>query len=235
MIPYGAAYFPYNQPYPMVPGMVTPSYFNPYPRVSSPSQAETTPAPATSQVDTAKDDAIARLEKLILDERAEREAKEAARQAAIEKEAAEKAAREERAAAEKKIIDEAAARATAIAKAEAEKKAAEEAAKAKKVAEEAAAAVAEAAAAAREAANAAAAEAVAAAAAAAKPPPEKKKPIKFKDAVGRKFSFPFHLCCTWEVGHFNILVNQVFTVDLSCANNRAWKNLSARPFSTLRL
>ena len=28
---------------------------------------------------------------------------------------------------------------------------------------------------------------------------EKKKPIKFKDAVGRKFSFPFHLCNTWHV------------------------------------
>jgi hypothetical protein len=27
----------------------------------------------------------------------------------------------------------------------------------------------------------------------------KKKPIKFKDAVGRKFSFPFHLCATWAV------------------------------------
>lgn len=26
-----------------------------------------------------------------------------------------------------------------------------------------------------------------------------KKPIKFKDAVGRKFSFPFHLCATWAV------------------------------------
>jgi hypothetical protein len=31
------------------------------------------------------------------------------------------------------------------------------------------------------------------------PPEEKKKPIKFKDAIGRKFSFPFHLCCTWVV------------------------------------
>jgi hypothetical protein len=29
-------------------------------------------------------------------------------------------------------------------------------------------------------------------------PGEKKKPLKFKDAVGRKFSFPFHLCATWE-------------------------------------
>ncbi|KAH6678037.1 hypothetical protein B0J14DRAFT_474347 [Halenospora varia] len=31
----------------------------------------------------------------------------------------------------------------------------------------------------------------------AKPADEPKKPIKFKDAVGRKFSFPFHLCATW--------------------------------------
>lgn len=36
-------------------------------------------------------------------------------------------------------------------------------------------------------------------AAQAPPPPEKKAPIKFKDAVGRKFSFPFHLCQTWAV------------------------------------
>lgn len=27
----------------------------------------------------------------------------------------------------------------------------------------------------------------------------KQKPIRFKDAVGRKFSFPFHLCNTWAV------------------------------------
>ncbi|KAF2766011.1 hypothetical protein EJ03DRAFT_278987, partial [Teratosphaeria nubilosa] len=25
-----------------------------------------------------------------------------------------------------------------------------------------------------------------------------KAPIKFKDAVGRKFSFPWHLCKTWK-------------------------------------
>ena len=32
------------------------------------------------------------------------------------------------------------------------------------------------------------------------PPSEKKKePIKFKDAVGRNFRFPFHLCNTWMV------------------------------------
>ena len=29
--------------------------------------------------------------------------------------------------------------------------------------------------------------------------PEKKKAIKFRDAVGRKYSFPFHLCNTWAV------------------------------------
>lgn len=28
---------------------------------------------------------------------------------------------------------------------------------------------------------------------------EKKRPVKFKDAIGRKFSFPFHLCATWAV------------------------------------
>jgi hypothetical protein len=26
-----------------------------------------------------------------------------------------------------------------------------------------------------------------------------KAPVKFKDALGRKFSFPFHLCQTWTV------------------------------------
>ncbi|KAJ6024681.1 hypothetical protein N7540_005478 [Penicillium herquei] len=31
------------------------------------------------------------------------------------------------------------------------------------------------------------------------PPPEKKKPIMFKDCVGRKFNFPFALCDTWPV------------------------------------
>jgi hypothetical protein len=30
---------------------------------------------------------------------------------------------------------------------------------------------------------------------------ERKKPIKFKDAVGRKFSFPFEMCCTWQVSN----------------------------------
>lgn len=193
LIPYGAGGYLYNQAYPVVPGgMVPPQYFGQFPHLSSPPQKSTTPPP--SQSDTAKDEAIARLEKLILDERTEREAREAAREAALEKAAAEKAAAEERAAAEKKIADEAAAKA----KAEAEQKAAEEIAKAKKEAEEAAKKAVE------EATAAAAAEVAAAAAAAAaanNPPPEKQKPIKFKDAVGRKFSFPFHLCKTWQVSY----------------------------------
>ncbi|RAL15692.1 uncharacterized protein BO97DRAFT_411790 [Aspergillus homomorphus CBS 101889] len=200
MIPYGPrGYYPFGDPYRVVPGTIPP-YYHPYPRAPSPSHAEPPESPVPTAVDAAKDEAIARLEKLILEERTEREAREArdaARQAAIEQEAAEQAAREERAAHEKKIAENAAFQA----RAEAEQKAAEEAAKAKKEAEDAAAAAVEAAtAAATEAANAAAAEALAAAtAAAANPaPPEKKKPIKFKDAVGRKFSFPFDLCCTWK-------------------------------------
>ncbi|KAH8698251.1 hypothetical protein BGW36DRAFT_142374 [Talaromyces proteolyticus] len=208
LVPYGGGgYFPYNQNYPG--GPVSHHLFGQLPqKPESPS--------ATSQSDIAKDEAIARLEKLILDERAEREARDAAREAAMAKAAADKLAAEERAIAEKKIADEAAAKATAAANAEAEKKAAEEAVKALKLAEEmaaaaaadakktaeeaAAVAAAEAKKVADEAAAAAAAEAKKAAeeAAANKPPPEKKKPIKFKDAVGRKFNFPFHLCSTWQ-------------------------------------
>jgi ADP-ribose pyrophosphatase YjhB (NUDIX family) len=41
--------------------------------------------------------------------------------------------------------------------------------------------------------------AAAALATAFSPPPAPKSPIKFKDAVGRKFTFPFELCCTWGV------------------------------------
>ncbi|PKY01327.1 hypothetical protein P168DRAFT_299590 [Aspergillus campestris IBT 28561] len=213
MVPYGPGnYYPFREPYAMVPGMLPP-YFNNYPRVPSPSQVESNGSPAPQPTDPAKDEALVRLEKLIMDERIEREARdsrEAARQAAIEQEAAEQAAREERAAHEKRITEAAAAQA----RAEAEQKAAEEAAKAKKEAEEAAAAAAaaaaeEAAAAATDKANAAAAEAVAAAtAAAASKSAEKKKPIKFKDAVGRKFSFPYDLCCTWK-GMEN-LIRQAF-------------------------
>ncbi|EEP82133.1 predicted protein [Uncinocarpus reesii 1704] len=222
-------YFHYNQPYAFPRELMPPHFLHAYhpmpsPPLQPPEKEKTPPPPpppeAPPQPDP-KDEAIARLEKLILDERLEREAREAAREAALEKAARDKAAAEERAAAEMKIAEEAAAKATAIAKAEAqleadrlkaeakaeterlkieaELMAAEEAAKARQAAEEAAAiAVAEAAAAATEAANLKAAEAVAAATAAAKKSGEKKKPVKFKDAIGRKFSFPFHLCKTWQ-------------------------------------
>jgi len=36
-----------------------------------------------------------------------------------------------------------------------------------------------------------------------------KKPIRFKDAVGRKFSFPYDTCRTWAVSRSNILSNHI--------------------------
>ncbi|KAJ0416676.1 hypothetical protein BJY00DRAFT_291223 [Aspergillus carlsbadensis] len=219
LVPYvPPPYYPFRDSYGMVPGGMMSPYFPPYARPPSPpSQVESVrapaspdpapapaPAPAPPPADPAKDEAIARLEKLILEERTEREAREAreaAREAALKAEAAAAAAKKERAAHEKKIVEEAAAKA----KEEAEKKAADEAATAKKEAEEAAAKAAEAAAKAAETAATEATEKATAdveekiaAAVAANKPPEKKKPIKFKDALGRKFSFPFELCCTWK-------------------------------------
>ncbi|KAJ5766399.1 uncharacterized protein N7511_004015 [Penicillium nucicola] len=163
----------------------------------APAPAPPPPPPAPTPAEIAKDEAIARLEQLIINDRKDREDKEKAIQDAKDRAAAEKAAQEAQTAHDMKIATEAA----ALARADAEAKAAEDAAKAKEEAEKAAAAAASDAAAA---ATTAATEAAAAAAAeAAKPPPpppgpEKKKPIKFKDAVGRKFSFPFELCATWQ-------------------------------------
>ncbi|KAK9848513.1 hypothetical protein MYU51_016519 [Penicillium brevicompactum] len=252
LMPYGQApayhhpgYFPGA-----MQGMVPP-YWPHYPQIATPPQPEPkspptpapapapTPAPAPepapapppapppppgpSPADIAKDEQIARLEKLILDDRNDREAKELAKKQAIERAAAELAAQEAQDAHDRKITQEAA----ALARADAEKKAAEDAAVAKEEAEKTAAtrateaaaaataAVHEAAAKAQKEADEAAAkaqkEAEEAAAKAQKeaeeaeakanappPPPEKKKPIKFKDAVGRKFSFPFELCATWQ-------------------------------------
>ncbi|RAK96411.1 uncharacterized protein BO80DRAFT_391970 [Aspergillus ibericus CBS 121593] len=103
-------------------------------------------------VDTEKDQAIARLERLILEERTEREtreAREAQRHAALEAEVGAAAA--------------AAAAAAAGPRAESDH-----------------------------------VEATEAAAEASPTHTSKKKPIRFKDAIGRKFSFPFALCCTWQ-------------------------------------
>lgn len=43
-------------------------------------------------------------------------------------------------------------------------------------------------------------------AAAAKP---KDKPIKFKDAIGRRFNFPFDVCNTWSVGYSKIGIKHI--------------------------
>ena len=152
----------------------------PAPAPAAPAQSSTPPpAPDTSN-DT--DEKFARIEKLFLDQKAEQEAKEAAAQQALKDAAAKAEADKQRA--EEIAAASAAAAAAAKEEVEAEYKAAAEKAKADK-----------------EAADKAAAEAAAAAAAAAPPPPpkEKDKPLKFQDAIGRKFSFPFHLCNTWSV------------------------------------
>ncbi|KAJ5730145.1 uncharacterized protein N7483_004653 [Penicillium malachiteum] len=257
MMPYNPnGYYNYADPYAMYPGM--PPY---EPKAASPAPAPApTPAPAPPPAeeapkepppaDTAKDEAIARLEKLIMDERLERETKEANRLAAIAAEAAEKAERDRQSAHDRAIAEAAASEAAAIARKDAEARAAEEAAKAKEeaiaAANAAAAAATENAEKAAEVATAKALEAVHAAAAKAKEdeaakakeeadkakaeadkaaaeeaarkaeeeaknrPPviEKKKPIKFKDAVGRKFSFPFELCETWP--RMQELIKQAF-------------------------
>lgn len=58
----------------------------------------------------------------------------------------------------------------------------------------------------------------------------KKRPaLKFKDALGRNFLFPWHLCCTWKVGHPSLLVKRheslpVGLKDVSSWDFRVWKN-----------
>ncbi|KAK4936959.1 hypothetical protein LTR10_022269 [Elasticomyces elasticus] len=130
--------------------------------------------------------------------------KEAA-EAALKAAAAEAAAMAEKAATEKKIADEAA----AAAKSQAEKEAAEAAAAAKEAAEtaqkEAEGKLKEAEEAAAKA-KAEAEEAEKKAAAAA--PAEKKAPVRFKDAIGRSFKFPWERCCRWR--DMESLINQAF-------------------------
>ena len=131
--------------------------------------------------------------------------REEAAAAALKKAAEEAEAKTAKAAADKKIADEAA----AAAKTEAEKKAAkladkakEESEKKQKEAEEKLKEAEEAAAKAKKEAE----EAKKAAEAAA--PKEKKAPIRFHDAVGRKFNFPFEICCRWR--GMEMLINQAF-------------------------
>ncbi|MCJ1449421.1 MAG: hypothetical protein MMC23_009941 [Stictis urceolatum] len=181
------SYFPFHGPGFHVSHPVAPSpvhYPHMYP--SPPAHQTPPPPPQPQQQEPSKPDGYEELKQMLLDQKAEQEARELAARKAEEDRAA-------LAEAEKKKADEiaaAAAEAAAKATTEAEKKAADKAAEeAAKAAEEAAKAKAD-------------ADAAIAAAAVPPPPPpppeEKKKPIKFKDAVGRKFSFPFHLCATWE-------------------------------------
>ena len=194
--------FPSQQGYPAPHHMAPSPVYHHYSTVFSPPPPPAQPAsPATHSEPAKEDNQIAELKQMILDDKADREAREAAARKAEQERIA--AAEADKAKAEE--IAAAAAAAAAAATTEAEKKAAaaaaEEAEKKKTEADEAAAKakqeLEEAAAKAKEEREAA----VAAAAAAATPPApvEKKKPIKFKDAVGRKFSFPFHLCATWSV------------------------------------
>lgn len=58
-----------------------------------------------------------------------------------------------------------------------------------------------------------------------------KAPIKFKDAVGRKFSFPFHLCATWQVSVPQRRAgSSICFTDMSMVcDYREWKSLSSKP------
>ena len=207
--PPNAGYFPFNAQAYQIPVTMPQHMYPAYPPVytspppTMPTPSIQTPPPLSAPIESSKEkeklaerlaaerasaekaaeEKFSRLEKIIMDERADREAREAAAKKLAEEQAAQAAADK----AKSEEIAAAAGAAAAAATAEAEKKAAEELAKAKTAAEEE---------------KKAAEEAVLATFPAPPPPPdERKKPIKFKDAVGRKFSFPFHLCNTWMVSH----------------------------------
>lgn len=132
MMPYGPApgYFSYPpQGFPMHQVLPTSPVYNPYAGINPPPLGNTPPP----QADTSKDDEkFARLEKILMDQKAEQEARDIAAKKAAEEKAAKDVA-------DKKAADEAAARAAAAAKEAADRKAAQDAAKAKADAEVAAA------------------------------------------------------------------------------------------------
>lgn len=156
----------------------------------------------------------------------EQQIRKEAAEAALKAAAADAAARAEKAATEKRIADEAA----AAAKTAAEKEAADAAAAAKEAAkkaqEEADAKLKEAEEAAAKA-KAEAEEAEKKAAAAA--PPEKKAPVRFKDAIGRNYNFPWERCCRWRVSSGSICWISPLTV------GRTWKVSSIRLSPTFRI
>jgi hypothetical protein len=181
--------FPQSSPPPAAPAAA--------PEPAPPKSASPTQSAVSNTV--SQEDIVKKLEAMLLEEKKDREAKEAAREAAIKAAADDLAAKAERAASDAKIAEEAAAKAREEVKKEAEAKAADDAAKAQAEAEAKAERAASDAKIAEEAAAKAKKEMEEAAAAAVPPPPEKKAPIRFKDAVGRKFNFPFHLCAKWPV------------------------------------
>lgn len=208
-------FYPYSQqgfpqqgfPMPMTP---PPAVYQAYPAMYAPPPPAPAPTPAPASapadpppaatsppapLDTSRDDEkFARLERLFLDEKADRDAREAAAEKALKDAEAKAKADKEKA----EEIAAASSAAAAAAKAEAEKEY-------KDAAEKAAAD--------------AAAEAAAKAAAAPPPPPkEKDKPIKFKDAIGRRFNFPFHMCNTWTVSgpSLNVRMSLGFYLTILC-------------------
>ena len=195
MLPYAApptGYFPtpYQQPY------VHPQYMGQWPMQSPPVPNASPPAtahPSTAAAPSVdQEELVKRVEAMLLKEKEERTAKEEAREAELKAEAKAAADKAERAASDAKIAEEAASKAASKAKEEAEKKAKEDADKAK---EDADAKLKEA----EENLAKAKKEAEEAAKKASAPPvDERKAPIRFHDAVGRKFNFPWHLCTKWN-------------------------------------
>lgn len=189
----------YHNPYgpqPYHPPSVHWSYYQVPPTMAPTSSSASTKDSGGDAKKTTDADKIEKLEKLILKQKEEQVEKEKA--------AAEKAAAEAAAAA---LVE-----ATKKAREEAEKEAADKAKAAKEGHE-------------KELAEAkAAAEAAKAEAEALKPKEEKHAPIRFKDAVGRKFNFPFHMCKTWKVSHVEFPATPPHRQDRLLTLTRAWKN-----------
>lgn len=201
-------------PMPGAWGYVPPHHASPPPPPAAP-----TPAPAPAPAEEKKPEPVKEVVKEVVVQDDAMLKKIEALQALIKQQDDERIAREQAivaAAAAKKAKEEAEAlqsqeiaAASAAAKAAAEK-AAEEAAKAAKEESDKKLAEAEAAKAELEKKQKELEEAVAKAA----PIPDMlKAPIKFKDAVGRKFSFPWHLCKTWK-GMENLIKQAFLHVDV---------------------
>jgi hypothetical protein len=143
----GAGYFPPQYPTPYPPSQPWDSYQRFHQSPPPPPPAAPAPAPEPAPPKSAsptqsavsntvsQEDIVKKLEAMLLEEKKDREAKEAAREAAIKAAADDLAAKAERAASDAKIAEEAAAKAREEVKKEAEAKAADDAAKAQAEAE----------------------------------------------------------------------------------------------------